>query len=127
MDRILVVEDDAMMREVLSEHLKMAGFDVVTCADGATGVAQASQCGPDLVLLDVNLPDMLGHEVCRAIKADSRTRGVPVVMLTGEAREVELRVAGLDAGADDYLFKPIGGKVLVARVKSLLQVRRSKA
>ncbi len=124
MDRILIIEDDSMMQSVLRDALEGAGFEVVVSGDGAAGIAQASAARPDLVLLDVNLPDRTGHDVCRALKSEAATKGVPVVMMTGEAREVVQRVAGLDAGADDYLFKPLSPKVLIARVKSLLSVRR---
>ena len=124
MDRILVIEDDAMMQSVLRDSLEAAGYEVVVAGEGGAGLEAARGARPDLVLLDVNLPDQTGHDVCRKLKAEAATKGIPVVMMTGEAREVVLRVAGLDAGADDYLFKPLGPKVLLARVKSLLQVRR---
>lgn len=124
MDRLLIVEDDTLMQGVLRETLEGSGYEVLISGDGAAGLAKAKDARPDLILLDVNLPDQTGHEVCRALKADAATKGIPVLMLTGEARAVAQRVEGLDAGADDYLFKPVSPKVLLARVKSLLSVRR---
>ena len=119
--RIEIVEDDAMVRQVLRDMLKPEGFEVVACPDGASGLEAAGRDKPDLIVLDVNLPDLLGTEVCRRLKADPKTRHIPVLMLTGEAREVVQRVEGLDAGAEDYLFKPIGAKVFIARINSILK------
>lgn len=122
MYRIAAVEDDSLMQQMLSDLAASEGFEFVLYPDGGSALQSASKDRPDLILLDVHLPDMTGHEVCRALKADARTRHVPIVMLTGEARALESRVKGLDAGAEDYLFKPISPKVLMARVKSILKI-----
>lgn len=121
MYRIVAVEDDPFMQKVLAETLRAEGFECVLCADGASALERICAQRPDCVILDINLPDMDGHAVCRRLKADARTRGVPVIMLTGEARTLESRLRGLDGGAEDYLFKPISPRVLIARIRSILQ------
>ncbi|MBI5881992.1 MAG: response regulator [Elusimicrobia bacterium] len=121
MYRILAVEDDSLMTNMLRHVICAEGFEFFTCAEGGSASELAVREKPDLIILDVHLPDMDGHEVCRRLKADARVRHIPVIMLTGEAREVESRVRGLDLGAEDYLFKPISPKVLVARIKSILK------
>lgn len=122
MYRIAAVEDDSLMQKTLESIVSLEGFEFVLYPDGNTALANAHADRPDLILLDMHLPDMTGHEICRRLKADARTQHVPVVMLTGEARELESRVKGLEAGAEDYLFKPIGAKVLIARIRSILKV-----
>ena len=121
MYRILAVEDDSIMANMLRHVIRAEGFEFLTCAEGGATTDLALREKPDLILLDVHLPDMDGHEVCRRLKADARVRHIPVIMLTGEARELESRVRGLDLGAEDYLFKPISPKVLVSRIKSILK------
>ena len=115
--RILTVEDDpnvsAMLRLVLGE----AGYDVVSCADGAAAPGVFAESNPDLVLLDVMLPGMTGIEVCQAIR---RTSGTPIIMLTA-LESSEHIVAGLEAGADDYLAKPFENTVLIARIRARLR------
>jgi DNA-binding response OmpR family regulator len=122
MYRIAAVEDDELMQKTLESIVSLEGFEFVLYPDGGTALAHAAGDRPDLILLDMHLPDMSGHEICRRLKADARTSHVPVVMLTGEARELENRVKGLDAGAEDYLFKPVSPKVLMARIRSILKV-----
>lgn len=121
MFRILLIEDDALLQRMLQDLLKREGFETLTAGDGRTGTAKAAALKPDLVLLDVNLPDQDGFFVCTALKADPATRRIPVVMLTAEAQSLASRVKGLELGADDYLFKPISPAVLVSRIKSLLK------
>lgn len=122
MYRIEIVEDDVMIQQVLRETLKPEGFEVFCCGTGEEALKIAGADRPDLVILDVNLPDLNGFEICRRLKADPRTKHIPVLMMTGEARDVVQKVEGLDSGAEDYLFKPVGSKVLLARVKSLLKI-----
>lgn len=122
MYRILAIEDDPIMQKVLRDILKPEGFEAIICPDAARGLERAQTDMPDLILLDVNLPDKSGFDVCRELKSDPRTRHIPVLMLTGEAREVAQRVEGLDLGAEDYLFKPLSPKVLVSRVRSILKL-----
>ena len=127
MHRIAIVEDDMIMQGVLKAMLEHAGFEVVIFQDGAEALAAIPAVRPDFIILDVNLPDMTGHDICRRLKQHPVLRDVPTIMLTGEARDLQQRVSGLEAGADDYLFKPIGPKVLLARIKALLKAgtRRS--
>ena len=122
MYRILVTDDDSMILKMMRHLLTPEGFEILTCSDGQSAIKSALEDKPDLMILDVNLPDMEGHDVCRAIKADARVRHIPILMLTGEARSVEMRVSGLDLGADDYLFKPVSGNVLVSRIKAILKI-----
>lgn len=121
MFRILSVEDDNMMQKLLETVLVTAGYEFRLSPDGCGALPMALAEKPDLILLDVNLPDTNGIEVCRALKADARTRHIPVIMITGEAREVASRVKALDVGADDYLFKPLSPRVLIARIASILK------
>ncbi len=120
--RILIIEDDAMMRDVLRDTVSASGHEAFLCEDGRSGLSAVAADKPDLVVLDVNLPDLSGHEVCKAIKTEPSTRHIPVLMLTGEARQVSERVEGLDVGAEDYLFKPISPKVLMARIESIIKL-----
>ncbi len=123
MYRIAVVEDDSMMQKVLKAMFEAQDCEVRIWGDGGSALRELPDQKPDLVILDVNLPDMTGHDVCRTLKADPRTSQLPVLMLTGEAREVENRVSALELGADDYLFKPISPRILVARVTSILRAK----
>ena len=115
--RILVVEDETPIADAVAARLRSEGFEVRLAADGPTGVAQAQQFEPDLVLLDLMLPGLDGLEVCRRIQRD---RHVPVMMLTARDDETDL-VIGLAVGADDYLTKPFSMRELVARVQALLR------
>jgi two-component system response regulator MprA len=120
--RLLVVEDDPQVRGMLVRALGYEGFQVRGAPDAATAFASLRAERPDLVLLDLLLPDVDGMEVCRRLRASGD--GVPILMLT--ARDgVEDRIAGLDTGADDYVVKPFETAELVARVRSLL--RRARA
>jgi two-component system response regulator MtrA len=115
--RVLVVDDDTALSEMIGIVLRSEGFEPVFCADGdeALDVFRASQ--PDLVLLDLMLPGKDGTEVCRLIRAES---GVPIVMLTAKADTVDV-VLGLESGADDYIAKPFKPKELIARVRARLR------
>ncbi|MDD5630047.1 MAG: response regulator [Elusimicrobia bacterium] len=124
MNRIAAVEDDSMMQKLLQAMFEGTGLRLSIYGDGRSALSGISAEPPDLVILDINLPDMNGHEVCRCLQAHPRTRGIAVLMLTGEARKLESRVLGLELGADDYLFKPISPKVLIARVRSILKAAR---
>lgn len=114
---ILAVEDDPNVSAMLQLILGDAGYEVVTCADGAQAPAIFASTNPDLVLLDVMLPGMTGIEVCQAIR---RTSGTPIIMLTA-LESSEHVVAGLEAGADDYLSKPFENNVLIARIRARLR------
>jgi len=114
---VLVVEDDAANRVLLTRLLDRAGYRPVTANDGPSGLAAAFELAPDLVLLDIGLPGMDGLEICRRLRADPRTVALPVVLLTGRTT-VDDVVAGLDAGADDFLAKPFHEAELLARLRS---------
>jgi DNA-binding response OmpR family regulator len=117
---ILVVDDETTLRETLAEALEGEGFRVVTAADGREALAQFRAERPDLILLDLMLPELSGVEVCRIIRAES---GVPIVMLTAKDSEVD-KVVGLELGADDYVTKPFSFRELTARIRALF--RRSE-
>jgi DNA-binding response OmpR family regulator len=117
--RVLVVEDDEEIAQVLQRSLRLDGYDVRLAADGETALDEASAYHPDLVILDLGLPRLDGIEVARRLRA---TDDVPILMLT--ARDaVESRVEGLDSGADDYLVKPFERQELLARLRALLRRR----
>src|SRR3954468_24416792 len=122
--RILVVEDDPVINQAVSDRLEAEGYDVVRAWDGPGAVASYGEHAPDLVVLDVMLPGYDGHEVCRGIQAD---RPGPVLMLTARVEEADV-IVGLGVGADDYLTKPFRMRELVARVAALLRrVERAAA
>ena len=114
---ILVVEDDATLRETLVDALEVEGFRVVAAADGRAALARFRADRPDLVLLDLMLPELSGIEVCRIIRAES---GVPIVMLTAKDSELD-KVVGLELGADDYVTKPFSLRELSARIRALFR------
>ncbi len=115
--RILVVEDEERIRQFLKRGLTFEGYQVETADDGPSALEKARDNPPDLVLLDVMLPEMDGIEVCRRLRA---TDEVPILMLTAK-EAIEDRVEGLDAGADDYLVKPFSFDELLARVRALMR------
>src|SRR4029079_485706 len=118
---ILVVEDETTLRETLADALEAEGFQVVQAADGRAALTRFRADHPDLVLLDLMLPELSGIEVCRIIRAES---GVPIVMLTAKDSELD-KVVGLELGADDYVTKPFSLRELSARIRALF--RRSEA
>lgn len=117
--RILVVDDDPTALRLIGYSLQQEGYDVLTAANGLDGLAQVRQLHPDLVILDIMMPDLDGFEVCRRLRADPATRRLPVLMLTAKGQVAD-KVAGFRAGADDYLVKPADPGELVARVAALL-------
>jgi two-component system phosphate regulon response regulator PhoB len=120
MARILVVEDEADIREVLDYNLKREGYDVVLASTAKDGLRLARERRPDLVLLDLMLPDGSGTELCKALQHDTATRGVRVLMLTAKSEEVD-RVIGFEVGADDYVVKPFSVRELLLRVNAVLR------
>jgi two-component system phosphate regulon response regulator PhoB len=124
--RILIIEDERGLTEVLSYNLQREGYDVVVAHDGQEGLRKAQMQLPDLVLLDLMLPTMDGLEVCRELRGGERTRTVPILMLTAKAEETD-QVVGFTMGADDYVTKPFAVKVLMQRIKALLRRAESAA
>jgi len=120
MARILVVEDEADIQEVLEYNLKRDGHDVVLTATAKDGLRHARERRPDLVLLDLMLPDGSGTELCKTLRQDATTRGVRVVMLTAKGEEID-RVIGFELGADDYIVKPFSVRELLLRVQAVLR------
>ena len=123
---VLVVDDDPRNRRLLEEYLVSAGYDVRLAPDGESALRMAAERPPDLVLLDVMMPDLSGLEVCRRLKADARTRLAQVVLVTA-LDGTPHRVEGLDTGADDYVAKPVRREEFMAKVRSLLRARRLMA
>ncbi len=118
---VFLVEDEADIRDMVRRQLERSGeFRVVGFADGASFLAACEQHVPDLVVLDLNLPDTDGISICRELRQWEATRTVPILMLTARAGEAD-RVAGLEVGADDYLPKPFSLRELVARVRALVR------
>lgn len=121
--RVLIVEDEPDIRGLLAFHLEREGYQVVKSSTGADALRQVRARPPDLVLLDLMLPEMDGLEVCRRLRQDPATAPLPIVMLTAKGEEVD-RVLGLELGADDYIVKPFSPKEVVARIRAVL--RRSR-
>jgi DNA-binding response OmpR family regulator len=122
--RIVIVEDEADLAELLSYNLQRAGYETEVCRDGQAGLRRIQETVPDLVVLDVMLPQLSGLQVARQIRTSPKTAGVPILMLTAKAEEVD-QVGGLQAGADDYVTKPFSIKVLQARIEAMLRRSRS--
>lgn len=120
MPKILVVDDEPDAIELVKFNLKGAGYDVLTAADGDEALKKARAVLPDLIILDVMLPEVDGLEVCKILRRDQRISATPILMLTAKAAEID-RVLGLELGADDYVTKPFSPRELVLRVKRLLR------
>jgi two-component system alkaline phosphatase synthesis response regulator PhoP len=117
---VLVIEDDRAISELLEFNLQREGFTVQVEGRGDAGLEQALETMPDLILLDLMLPGMNGLEICRRLKQNSKTREIPIVMLTAKDEEADI-IAGLELGADDYITKPFSPKVVIARAKAVLR------
>ncbi len=120
--RILIVDDNETNRDILVTRLSRHGYELLQAADGEEALVAAKQYKPDLVLLDVMMPKLDGIEVTRQLKADSEMPFTPIVLVTSKADSKDI-VAGLEAGADEYLTKPVDQTSLVARVKSMLRIK----
>jgi putative two-component system response regulator len=121
--RVLVVDDEERNREVLRDILVELGHEVILAEDGLKALAEVERELPDLILLDIFMPGMNGIGACRVLKGDPKTRLIPVVLLTGQG-ERETRIAGLEAGADDFFNKPFDLLELTTRIRSLLDLKR---
>lgn len=120
---VLVVEDEADIRDVVRFHLKKEGFNIIEASTGEEAIEKTRLERPDLIILDLMLPTLSGFDVCRAIKNDPRTSDIPIIMATARGEDGDI-VAGLELGADDYVVKPFSMSVLAARVRAV--IRRKK-
>ncbi len=118
--KILVVDDEQILVDTIAYNLQQAGYQVITAADGASALEAARRDTPDLVILDIMLPEMDGLEVCRLLRRENNTATTPIMMLTAKGDEID-KVVGLEVGADDYVTKPFGRRELLARVRALLR------
>jgi len=126
MSRILVVEDESAIAELVAINLRHGGFEVVLAADAEAAQAEVDRVVPDLVILDWMLPGQSGLQLARRWRSQTRTRALPVIMLTARAHDAD-KVAGLDAGADDYLTKPFSTTELMARIRAVLRRKSPEA
>lgn len=117
---ILVVDDEADIRDLVALNLRRAGYEVVTCDRGLDALEAAREHMPRLIVLDLMLPDLSGTEVCRRLRGETRTSQIPVLMLTARTEEID-RVVGFEVGADDYVTKPFSVRELVLRVQAILR------
>jgi two-component system phosphate regulon response regulator PhoB len=117
---VLLVDDEPDLRSLLDFNFRAAGFETALAASGEEALRLATQRVPDLVLLDLMLPDLPGTEVCRRLKSDPRTRDVPVIMLTARGDEID-RIVGFEVGADDYVTKPFSPREVVLRARAILR------
>jgi PAS domain S-box-containing protein len=124
--RILLVDDDLTILTATQRILKSAGYEVLTAGDGNRGLDLVRSELPDLVLLDVNLPGLSGHEVCRQIKSDPALEGILILMASASATDSESQAQGLDVGADGYISRPISNRELVARIEAMLRLKSAK-
>src|SRR3954471_13801211 len=118
--RILIIDDEQDVIDLLSLHLRKAGYALSTATEGATGIRLAREESPALIILDLMLPKMPGLEVCKVLKTDAASRGIPVLMLTAKAEEID-RIVGLEFGADDYVTKPFSLREIVLRIRAILR------
>ena len=124
-DTVLLVEDEVDVVDLLRYNLNKAGFGVLVASDGLTGLQMAREKRPDILVLDLMLPRMDGHSVCKALKKDPETELLPILMLTARGEPSE-RIHGLEIGADDYVTKPFSPRELVLRIQALLRRSRSQ-
>lgn len=123
--RVLLIEDDPSSVRLVSYTLEQEGYEVLTATNGLEGLKKVREEAPDLLVLDVMLPGLDGFEVCRRLRADEQTAGLPVLMLSAKAQEID-KTTGLKMGADDYLAKPADPSEIVARVANLLAMKTTR-
>ena len=117
--KILVVDDEIYIVHILDFSLGMEGYEVLTALDGEQALERARAELPDLIVLDIMMPKLDGYETCKMLKADERTRNIPVILLSAKGRHTDQKV-GFDVGADDYITKPFSPRKLVDRINTLL-------
>ncbi len=125
-DSVLIVEDEQDVVDLLRYNLNRAGFDVLIATNGVQGLEMARSERPDVIILDLMLPQMTGEKVCKSLKDDTNTAGIPIIMLTAKGQPKE-RVTGFELGADDYVSKPFSPKELLLRIQALLRRIRTAA
>jgi len=118
--RILVVDDEPDLLELVRVNLAQAGYVVETAVSGSDALAALRRSPPDVMVLDLMLPDLTGTELCARVRADQRLAGLPIIMLTAKSEEID-RVVGLEVGADDYVTKPFSPRELIARIRAVLR------
>ena len=118
--KILIMEDESDVADLLEMGLRKAGFKTVTASNGASGLQKAREDRPDFIILDLMLPKMSGLEVCRILKSETATSHIPILMLTAKAEEVD-RIVGLEFGADDYVTKPFSPREVTLRIRAILR------
>jgi two-component system phosphate regulon response regulator PhoB len=122
--KILVIEDEPEIREIIEYNLKREGYQLLEAESGEQGLRMAASQNPDLIILDIMLPGIDGLEICRQLKRDSHLHSIPLIMVTARTEETDV-VTGLELGADDYITKPFSPRVLVARVRARLRARKT--
>jgi len=120
MKTILIIDDEADIREILTYNLKKEGFNVYSAENGLSGIELAKRYNPDLILLDVMMPEMDGIEVCENLKSNAATKNILICFLTARSEDYS-QIAGFEAGGDDYVSKPVKPKVLVSRINAILR------
>jgi CheY-like chemotaxis protein len=120
MSKILIAEDERDIRDLIAFTLRFAGHEVISTGNGEEAWQAAIQEIPDLILMDVRMPRMTGYEACQQIKADERTRHIPIVFLSAKGQDVEIQT-GLDLGASEYILKPFAPDQLAEKVESILR------
>ena len=120
MKKVLIIEDEKDLAELLAFNLEKEGYAATCVHDGKLGLERASADIPDLILLDMMLPGMLGTEVCKALRKDQRTSHIPIIMITAKGDEID-RVVGLEVGADDYIVKPFSMREVALRIKAVMR------
>ena len=124
-EKILIVEDEKDIIKMLEYNLKKEGFRTISAYDGEDAIDLATREHPDIALLDLMLPGIDGLEVCKSLKAQNKTKGIPIIMLTAKSQESD-KILGLELGADDYVTKPFSPRELLARIKAVLRRIKEK-
>lgn len=124
-EKILIIEDEKDIIKMLDYNLKKEGFKTLSAHNGEDGLDMARKENPDLILLDLMLPEMDGLDVCKAIKNEAKTSHIPIIILTAKAQETD-KIVGLELGADDYMTKPFSPRELIARIKAVLRRMKEK-
>ena len=120
MENILIIEDEKDIAELIAFNLQRNGFNTSIAFDGISGLEAARCSNPDIILLDLMLPGLLGTEICKILKASEKLSNIPIIMITAKGEEID-RVVGFEIGADDYLAKPFSSRELLLRIKAVLR------